>query len=210
MKKQLFWISIICTVFAVLNLIPYTVLACMDFVEMRWLSYMFIFGFVVCSWIPFFLNWIFKLQFNIIIIICYQVFLALSLIVGSLWRVYGMWGIYDSIVHFGSGVLISMITYSLFENCNKNNKLSLVWLFVLVFSVGVMCAGVWEIYEFVTDGIIGNNAQVFEGLVGREALRDTMTDIICGTCGSILGAVVVVLIERQKRRKEKVVEDIKN
>ena len=83
-----------------------------------------------------------------------------------------------------------------------------MWLFVLIFSIAVMGAGVWEIYEFVSDGLIGNNAQIFEGLVGREALTDTMIDVICGTVGGIIGAVVAVIIEKCKRKKvqESIVE----
>ena len=66
----------------------------------------------------------------------------------------------------------------------------------------MMCGGVWEIWEFVTDGILGNNGQVWQGLSGRAALMDTMTDIICDCCGGIVGAVVAVILEWKSRKKK--------
>lgn len=200
MKKTLLWTAIGASIFAVINLIVYTILACRDIVEMRMLSYLFVVGYLVCSWIPFLLNIIFKTNISNFVSISYQVFLICSMIVGSLWRVYGMWEPYDNVVHTSSGVLIALIAYWFFAN-GKKNSCSLFWIFVITFSVAMMCGGVWEIWEFVTDGIFGNNGQVWQGLVGREALMDTMTDIICDCCGGIAGAVIAVVLEWKNRKQ---------
>ena len=68
MKKNLLWISIISTLIAVVNLIVYTILACLDIVEMGHISYLFIFGYLLCAWIPFFLNLLFKTKFGFVVI----------------------------------------------------------------------------------------------------------------------------------------------
>ncbi len=201
MRKSLLWTAIGASIFAIINLIVYTVLACNGVVEMRMLAYLFMFGYLVCSWIPFLLNVIFKTQISNLISISYQVFLICSMIVGSLWRVYGMWEPYDNVVHTSSGVLIALIAYWFFAN-GKKNSCSLFWIFVITFSVAMMCGGVWEIWEFVTDGIFGNNGQVWQGLSGRAALMDTMTDIICDCCGGIAGAVAAVILEWKSRKKK--------
>ena len=207
MKKNLLWISIISTLIAVVNLIVYTILACLDIVEMGHISYLFIFGYLLCAWIPFFLNLLFKTKFGFVVITSYQIFLILSLLVGSLWRLYKMWDPFDKIVHFGSGVMIALLAYALFKE-SKNNKISLFWLFMLTFSVVMMCGGVWEIWEFTTDILFHNDAQVTEDLIGRMAIMDTMYDIICDFVGGLIGATIVVLLEWKKRKsKENSVEE---
>lgn len=199
MKKNLLWISIISTLIAVVNLIVYTILACLDIVEMRYLSYLFILGYLICAWIPFLLNYIFKIKFGHVVIITYQIFLILSLLVGSLWQVYKLWTPFDKIVHFGSGVMIALFAYALFKE-SKNNKISLFWLFMLAFSIAMMCGGVWEIWEFTTDILFHNDAQITEDLIGRMAIMDTMYDIICDFVGGLIGATIAVLLECKKRK----------
>lgn len=208
MRKNLLWISIISTLIAVVNLIVYTILACLDIVEMRYLSYLFILGYLICAWIPFLLNYIFKIKFGHVVIITYQMFLILSLLVGSLWQVYKLWTPFDKIIHFGSGVMIALFAYALFKE-SKNNKISLFWLFMLTFSIAMMCGGVWEIWEFTTDILFHNDAQITEDLIGRMAIMDTMYDIICDFVGGLIGATIAVLLEWKKRKvKEDSVENL--
>lgn len=206
MKKKILWTSIASTCVGVLNLILLIVLSATNIVSANFLSYMFLLGFFVTTWIPFCVYLIFKTNINLFVLICYEVFLVLSLLVGSLWHVYNLFGAFDIIVHFASGVLIALIAYMFFSN-SKKNKVGLVWLFLIVFSVSMMCGGVWEIWEFVTDAILKNDSQITGGLVGRAAIMDTMTDIICDFAGGIVGGVVVVLMEISNRKKTKEIEN---
>lgn len=212
MNKKNLWLCIATSIIGVVNLILYAVLAGVGIVETRWISYMFLIGFFVCTWIPFLLNILFKKNFSMTVLISYQVFLILSLLAGSLWRVYGMWSPFDQIIHFASGVLIALIAYAFFSD-SKKSKLSLAWLFVLTFSISMMCGGLWEIWEFVTDGLFGNNAQIYDGFVGRAALFDTMYDIICDFGGAILGGIAAVFIEWRRAgfgRKNKILTEENN
>ena len=121
--------------------------------------------------------------------------------VGSLWQVYKLWTPFDKIIHFGSGVMIALFAYALFKE-SKNNKISLFWLFMLTFSIAMMCGGVWEIWEFTTDILFHNDAQITEDLIGRMAIMDTMYDIICDFVGGLIGATIAVLLECKKRKNK--------
>lgn len=201
MRKTLFWITIAQTIFCAANLVIYTPLAHFGYVQMRMISYFFLLGFLVCAWLPYLLNLIFKLDFQLPAIISYHVFLVLSIIIGSLWRVYAMWTYYDIIIHFSSGVLIALIAYSLFSR--SKNRLSSVWLFFLLFSVALACGGLWEIWEFVTDGIFSNNGQDYAGYFERAALFDTMFDLICDASGAILGSTIAIFLKKKEEKQKK-------
>ena len=54
---------------------------------------------------------------------------------------------------------------------------------------------IWEFYEFTSDKILGTNMQKFElqdktKLVGQDALRDTMEDLIVDVLGAVVASVV--------------------
>ena len=202
MKKVNFWIGIGASAVTLANLIACLVVHFQGIREMRALSYAFLAGYLVLSWLPYLLNIIFKMKFDLTISICYQVFLILSMIVGSLWQVYGLWQPFDKVIHCASGVLIALIAYDIFKN-SKKQDISLVWIFILTFAVSMMCGGVWEIWEFVTDGLLGNNAQITAGLVGREAIMDTMLDIVCDFVGGLVGGAIATVLEWQERKKLK-------
>ena len=59
----------------------------------------------------------------------------------------------------------------------------------------MMLGGLWEVYEFVSDGVLGTNMQKFaiEGgalLQGRAAVMDTMEDIIVDGIGAFLATTI--------------------
>jgi uncharacterized membrane protein YjdF len=73
--------------------------------------------------------------------------------------------------------------------------LSPLFVAVFAFCFAVSIGALWEIYEYTFDGMLGLNMQKFmleDGtqLIGREALSDTMKDIITDVSGA---AVVAVL-----------------
>jgi hypothetical protein len=61
-------------------------------------------------------------------------------------------------------------------------------------SFAVLSGVVWEIYEFTADGLLGTNMQKFmryggEVMVGRDALLDTMYDLIIDLVSAALVGV---------------------
>lgn len=205
-NKSNFLISIIMSIIAIVSVLLYLILASTGSIQLHKTWYLFVIGFIVTIWLPVLLELIFKLNIGKLANISYQSFLFLSIIVGSLWGVYSKVSFYDTIVHILSGVLIAFIAYSLFDNSRKNNKLGLIWLFVLIFSVSMMCGGLWEIWEFLTDIILDGNSQCVNGLVGRNAIMDTMIDILCDFGGGIVGASIVVFVESKKCKQSLVVD----
>ncbi|OOM35206.1 hypothetical protein [Clostridium beijerinckii] len=86
----------------------------------------------------------------------------------------------DKIEHLSSGVILFYIGSLILELINKNetDKLNIktIILFSLLFAIAM--AGVWEIYEFTTDRLLGLRSQ-------NNSLVDTMGDIICGSIGAL-------------------------
>ena len=199
-SKTALWTSVAFTIVGVLNIVLFAILTSTNVVEARKMAYLFAVAGLVVPWIPFLLTLIFKMEFNFVFLISFQVYAFLAICGGSQWQLYTAGFSYDKIIHTIGGFMFAFLAYSIFKNCKKN-KLNLFWLFVLVFSFSMMCGGVWEIYEYVTDGILGNNAQGWQGMVGRDALADTMLDMVCDFAGAVAGAVLAVLIDWKENRK---------
>ncbi len=68
-----------------------------------------------------------------------------------------------------------------------------VALFAFCFAVAV--GGLWEIYEFLVDELMGQNMQKFilpDGtiLIGHQALSDTMGDLIIDAIGALIASII--------------------
>jgi len=200
MKKFNLWVSIISSIVGIISGALYYILVGTNVIVAHKISYLFLLGYIATSWIPFILQLLLKIKIDKVANIVYQLFLFFSILVGSLWGMYGSMPSYDIILHTMSGLVIAFIAYSLFKNSKKNNSLSLAWLFVLIFSITMMCGGLWEIWEFSTDILLGGDSQRVGDLVGRAAIMDTMIDILCDFVGGIVGSIFVVLIERKCRK----------
>lgn len=122
----------------------------------------------------------------------YAVFVFLASFLGSIWGFYGRIWWYDLATHTVSGYLLGFL--GLFLVCRFADAKALHPAFVLFvcLSFAVACAGIWEIFEFVTDLLFDGTAQgsLQETVDGEmiRALNDTMEDIICGTIGAIVFA----------------------
>ncbi|MDQ0874690.1 putative membrane protein YjdF [Paenibacillus sp. V4I3] len=101
----------------------------------------------------------------------------------------------DKIEHLFSGLILCFVGLLIYMKASNGEKKAVpsaqvaVW-FCLFFSIAM--AGVWEIYEFTTDGLFGLHSQ-------NGSLVDTMTDIICGTIGAVLTSIYLAF--KAKRRK---------
>lgn len=200
--KRTFWTCFAFTIVGILNIVLFAILTSYDIVGVRRMAYLYPVCFLVLAWLPLLLQWIFKMHFNLAFLIVFEIYVFLGICVGSQWRMYTAGFSFDKYVHTLGGVMLALLAYEVFIKC-KGNKLNLFWLFVLLFSFSMMCGGVWEIYEFATDDWMGNNAQHAREFVGRDAVVDTMLDIICDFSGGVAGAGIAVLIEAEKAKKQK-------
>lgn len=106
---------------------------------------------------------------------------------------------WDSILHCFSGVMLGALGYSVIALLNRSKRatvqLSPFFLALFAFCFAVTMGVFWEIYEFLTDGLLHSNMQKFAlqngvPLVGREALKDTMYDFIVDSLGAFLMSAI--------------------
>ncbi len=204
LTKKYFWITIAYAIIGVLNVIAFAVVSSLNLVEMSKLSYLFWVVYMVAIFVPLLFAIFLKTKFDLWFYITFELYLALAILVGSLWRLYHITDGYDKFVHVVFGAMIAWIAYYVFfksENI-KENKCSLFFIFIFIFSFSMMSGAVWEMFEFACDGVLGIDAQVTQGFVGREAIMNTMFDIICDFSGGLFASIVVVIMNILKRKKQ--------
>lgn len=141
-----------------------------------------------------------KVEIPSLMEIIFIVFTFLALILGEIANFYAKFEWWDDMLHGSSGILITSLGFIVLNTLNKSDKISskmnplFVCIFAFCFSV---CIGaLWEIIEWTIDGIAGTNMQRFSDndtrvlFEGRDALRDTMGDIILETCTSLIVAII--------------------
>ena len=139
----------------------------------------------------------------------YIVFLYCAIFLGEVRSFYYLVPQWDSICHFCSSTMMGFFGLMVVTILNRDQHLAVslspffVCLFAFCFSVTI--GSLWEIYEFLGDGLFGLNMQKFmtaqgELLVGHNALRDTMKDIIVDVLGALLASVIGMISIRRGTR----------
>lgn len=137
-----------------------------------------------------------------------------GLILGDVANFYGHFKWWDTALHGVSGMLMGIIGYEIVNTSNGvyNNKAghTPLFVFVWIFSFSLAAGTLWEIMEFVTDGLFGLNSQEFlisSGTfdttvphIGRNALYDTMHDLILDSLGATAVAVYGYLDTKKHAR----------
>lgn len=148
--------------------------------------------------------------------VLYFIFLYCAIYLGEVHSFYYLIPNWDTILHAFSGAMLGALGYSLVSILNnaENVKVNLNPLFIALFAFcfAVSVGALWEIYEYLGDGILGLNMQKFRDasgaiLVGRDALKDTMDDIIVDACSAFLvvagGYAVSKIREKRKNGGDK-------
>ena len=139
----------------------------------------------------------------------YIVFLYCAIFLGEVRSFYYLFPRWDSILHFFSSMMTGFFGLMVVTILNRDRHVSMnlsplfVCLFAFCFSVTI--GSLWEIYEFLGAGLFGLNMQKFmtaqgELLVGHDALRDTMKDIIVDVLGALLASVIGMISIRRGTR----------
>lgn len=183
--------------------------------ELHLIIFQTTFGLLVIN-LPTFLRQRFKWQIPGVFSAAYIIFLYASIFLGEVLVFYYRVPFWDDLLHLSSSMMLGVFGFSVVEMLGgKGNASSscltpfLTALFAAAFAVTV--GVLWEIYEFSFDGILGLNMQKFakecadEGellvdLVGREALMDTMRDLIIDTVGAaVISAIGYISLKRKQR-----------
>ncbi len=154
---------------------------------------------VIILLLPTILSHRFKFEIPGLVYILFLVFLYASIYLGTVQKFYSTVPHWDKILHTFSGAMLGAIGFS-FVNLLNNDKHVVMkmkpgFISVFAFCFAVTLGAFWEIYEYTFDGLMNLNMQRYAmsngtPLVGREALADTMGDIIV----DVIGSLVFVLI----------------
>lgn len=143
-------------------------------------QYLLISG-LLLSFIPELVQWLGKIKIPHTGKLTLTLFVFGSQYLGSYLGFYGKFSWWDILLHSTSGILIGywLLIYLVYLNREIFEQVKSYRLLIIsvLFLGGVAAAGLWEVAEFLGDTFLGFNAQ-------HGSLRDTMTDIICGTIGA--------------------------
>lgn len=154
---------------------------------------------IVALFLPSMLEKRFGLVIPSKMIVVYAVFLYCSIYLGEVRSFYYLIPHWDNMLHTFSGAMLGALGFSVVSLLNRTDRvpvnLSPAFVAVFSFCFAVTVGVVWEVYEFLADGLLHTNMQKFavEGgaeLVGRAALYDTMIDLIVDAVGALAVSVV--------------------
>lgn len=137
----------------------------------------------------------------------YLIFLYAAIFLGEIQDFYYTVPYWDTILHGFSGIMTGFIGFSLIDilnNENKKVKLSPFFIAFFSFCFAVQVGVIWELYEFMSDGIFGTNMQKFNlkngtALVGRNAIEDTMEDLILDGVGAFIASTIGYISLKYKK-----------
>ena len=153
---------------------------------------------IFALFIPRILQKKYRFTFSAPLNITYCIFLYCAIFLGEVRNYYITVPIWDDILHGFSGVMggifaFTVIAVSIYSKNSEPPVISplLISLFAFVFSISI--GALWEIYEFTMDRFLELNMQKYRlndgtPLIGRDALFDTMKDMVIDTFGALIAS----------------------
>jgi len=107
---------------------------------------------------------------------------------------------YDKIAHMVSAVSVALIGFLGVIFLDRYWRMNLTPLFIVGFTLafGMALGGIWEIYEFAVDQVLGG----FLNGPMQNSLADTMWDMIADLVGSAAVSVIGIVYFRRHRVEE--------
>lgn len=168
----------------------------------------------IVIFLPSQLEYRFRIDIPDIMEIMYFIFLFCAIYLGEVRNFYYKVPYWDLVLHCFSAAMLGALGFiivNFLNNTKKTIDLSPFFVALFAFCFAITCGTVWEIYEFLADGVLGTNMQKFitgEGvvLIGRDAVMDTMGDIIVDALGAFT-VTAIGYINLRKQQKSRIVED---
>lgn len=151
-----------------------------------------------------------RFEFPIRLNIMYLIFLYCAIVLGEVHSFYYTVPHWDTILHGFSSMMLGTFGFMFVSLLNRDKnttmRLSPVFVAIFAFAFAISIGVLWEFYEYIFDGLWGMNMQKFrlqDGtlLVGREALADTMEDLMIDALGALVSSVIgyfTIMKEREK------------
>lgn len=156
---------------------------CGEFQSLHYFIVTFIFTYfnnILAKWGPF--------HFSDFINSFISIFVFLSQILGRVYEFYIIFSFWDIFLHTLAGILFYYIGKELILYFNRRSfKQGIVIFFCICFSLAI--GVLWELFEFIFDQVFHMNMQEARGLIGVDAILDTMSDLVVLTLGAILSAL---------------------
>ncbi len=157
---------------------------------------------LILSFVPAAMSALFQMHTDMFSRIIYLAVLLMSLYLGSTLKFYDKYKWWDRSVHFLSGVCFFGFGMAVAASHSGITKMG-VLLFGFTFSVTLHVF--WEVSEYLCDCIMHSNAQRWQKInasnnhisataIQPAGLVDTMNDLICCLCGSVLTILIWWLI----------------
>jgi uncharacterized membrane protein YjdF len=140
--------------------------------------------------------------------IVFVVFLYAAIYLGEVRSFYYHIPHWDTVLHTFSGAMIGALGFSVVRLLNDSEKVSInlspLFVAIFAFSFALAIGALWEVYEFSFDKLLGLNMQKFayeDGSlrVGRDALSDTMKDLIVDALGALGTSIMGYISLRFKK-----------
>lgn len=123
--------------------------------------------------------------------LCYYLFVFMADFLGCVINLYNITWWYDIVVHFCSGIftfLVGLFLLNKFNIMESDIKFRLLFSFCVVITV----AGLWELFEFLSDVILGMDLQ--HNI--ETGVNDTMIDMLSASCGGIVSMVAYKILKK--------------
>jgi len=131
--------------------------------------------------------------------ILFVIFLFCAIYLGEVRSFFYQFKHWDALLHGFSGAMLGALGFSFVALLNDEERvpvnLSPIFVALFAFCFAIMLGVLWEFYEFAFDGLLNLNMQKYalaDGtmLVGREALMNTMKDLIVDTLGALAVSIL--------------------
>ena len=151
----------------------------------------------------------FKIQIPNNMYYLYVLFLYAAIFLGEIRNFYYTVPYWDTVLHTFSGAMIGCIGFSIISLLNDREffHLNLTPFFIAFFAFcfAIMLGTVWEIYEYTSDNVLKTNMQKYrlesgENLEGRDALKDTMEDLVVDGIGTFATSTVGYLLLKNDQK----------
>ena len=156
-------------------------------------------SFILIIFLPKIIRKVFRVNFSQTLELVSISFIILAQFFGSILHFYDNIYWYDSFTHFLSGIVSAIFGLVIINGFKQNKKVIFNILFIISFSM--LVASFWEMFEFISNMIFHSDPQK----VLTTGVNDTMKDIICALCGSILFVIMYLHYRNKKNNKIKIV-----
>lgn len=153
------------------------------------------------SFTPNFVKKVFKVEIPDFMESLFLFFIVSALFLGEVADFFITVWWWDIMLHIFSGLLVTIVGFSIYNGSNKNPNIEkqirpfFVALFVFCFTVTVEIT--WELIEFLFDSLANNSNMLrtldsasLVPLLGLDAVKDTMNDIILNMISAFLIALL--------------------